>query len=74
MVSCFLYIEKNYAIDVFEQPLCSTNTYTTLIKDLVWQCKNLNIPDSALCPGETPSPEEGEKPINMSGEKPMKMT
>jgi len=61
-------------IDVFEQPLCSTNTYTTLIKDLVWQCKNLNIPDSALCPGETPPPEEGEKPINMSGEKPMKMT
>merc|ERR1711892_815231 len=36
-------------IDVFEQPLCSTNTYVTLINDLVWRCPNLDVPEDASC-------------------------
>merc|ERR1712128_312579 len=36
-------------IDVFEQPLCSTNTYVTLINDLVWRCPNLEVPEDASC-------------------------
>merc|ERR1712128_211229 len=36
-------------IDVFEQPLCSTNTYVTLINDLVWRCPNLDMPEDASC-------------------------
>merc|ERR1712128_68274 len=42
-------------IDVFEQPLCSTNTYVTLINDLVWRCPNLDVPEDASC-------EESEEP------------
>merc|ERR1712128_209656 len=42
-------------IDVFEQPLCSTNTYVTLINDLVWRCPNLEVPEDASC-------EEAEEP------------
>merc|ERR1712128_34293 len=36
-------------IDVFEQPLCCTNTYVTLINDLVWRCPNLDVPEDASC-------------------------
>merc|ERR1712123_516526 len=36
-------------IDVFEQPLCSTNTYVTLINDLVWRCPNLEVSEDASC-------------------------
>merc|ERR1711892_1280997 len=36
-------------IDVFEQPLCSTNPYVTLINDLVWRCPNLEVPENASC-------------------------
>merc|ERR1712123_189815 len=38
-------------IDVFEHPLCSTNTYVTLINDLVWRCPNLDVPEDASCEG-----------------------
>merc|ERR1711874_802228 len=42
-------------IDVFEHKLCTTNTYVTLIKDLVWKCDNLDVSEDDSCDA-TPAP------------------
>merc|ERR1712128_324792 len=55
-------------IDVFEQPLCSTNTYVTLINDLVWRCPNLDVPEDASCEEVEemePTTEEGPESSDM---------
>merc|ERR1712128_275457 len=53
-------------IDVFEQPLCSTNTYVTLINDLVWRCPNLDVPEDASCEeSEEPTTEKGPESSDM---------
>merc|ERR1719228_2113519 len=36
-------------IDVFEHNLCTTNTYVTLIHDLVWMCRDQNVGASDAC-------------------------
>merc|ERR1712013_930977 len=52
-------------IDVFEHNLCTTNTYVTLIHDLVWMCRDLNVGADDSCetatlmpttPSPTPTP------------------
>merc|ERR1719312_1723497 len=60
-------------IDVFEHNLCTTNTYATLIHDLVWMCRDLNVGASDSCetatmmpttptPSPTPSPKPSPSP------------
>merc|ERR1719317_656919 len=58
-------------IDVFEHNLCTTNTYVTLIHDLVWMCRNLNVGADDSCetatlmptsPSPTPTPTPAPAP------------
>jgi len=49
-------------IDIFSQPLCSTNTYLTLIKDLVWKCSDLEISPESTCPGDATMAPDTEAP------------
>merc|ERR1712013_799307 len=58
-------------IDVFEHNLCTTNTYVTLIHDLVWMCRDLNVGADDSCetatlmptsPSPTPTPTPAPAP------------
>merc|ERR1719244_176743 len=50
--------KKGIFIDIekYAHPLCGEETYTTLIKDLEWSCKDLKINPCNVCPGATPPP------------------
>ena len=54
-------------IDVFAQPLCSTNTYLTLIKDLVWKCSDLDIPEDGPCPEDVMATTAMASPLPTMG-------